>query len=153
MLLNIRDLTSTHLLKVLYSIQPVLKYIHPLKLPCDFEAMGNNTSVSNPISGLLDEFLFPIDRVKMHLFKVSLMSHSFVTRELKERYECRLYHLEHIQRTGSLQHCLPSSWKQKENSQVRSHNVDLHLPSLSPLRISCFKNQSTNCFNDRTLFL
>ena len=38
----------------------------------------------------------------------------------------------------------------EENSKIHSHNADFQLPSLSPLRISCFKNQITNCFNDCT---
>lgn len=99
MLLSIRNLT--HLLKMYFAELSTCTqiYIYPLKLPCDLKVMGNNAQISNPTSGLLDKFLFPIGRVKMHLFRfVSLMSYGSVTRELKERYKCKLYHLEHIQR-------------------------------------------------------
>lgn len=49
--------------------------------------MGNNAWISHPTSGLIDEYLYPIGTVKMHLFKTSLMSCGFATRAMALRLE------------------------------------------------------------------
>lgn len=110
--------------------------------------MGNNAWISNSTSGLTDEFLCPIDRVTMHLFRASLMSHGFVTR-VKGALQTQAVLLGTHSELGLFTIACPAlgnRGKQSDSFPWCQFPTALIITSSNIFS----KNQIINCFNDWT---